>query len=68
MLESFRASPTRGGAAVTRRTVVLVSVVALVGLAVAQLLSYPEGGWNPGLILLFSMIVANLLWRYRRRE
>lgn len=68
MLESSPPAPARRGAAGNTRTVVIVTLVALVVLGIAQLVSYREGGWNAGLILLASMIVANLLWRFRRRE
>lgn len=68
MLESSPPAPARRGGAGTNRTVVIVTLVALVVLGIAQLVSYREGGWNAGLILLASMIVANLLWRFRRRE
>lgn len=68
MMESFSSAPEGRRAAGPPRMVVVLTVVALAVLAVAQLLSWREGGWNAGLILLASMILANFLWRYRRRE
>ena len=68
MLENPHTTPREGRDANASRTRRLISVAALVLLAVTQLVIYEERGWNAGLILLAMLIATGLNWSYRRRE
>ena len=67
MLENSRTTPEQQRDGTASRTRLLISLAALVLLAVTQLVIYEERGWNAGLILLAMLIATGLTWSYRRR-
>lgn len=46
----------------------VLNVVALLLLAVAQLVTFGAGGWNPGIIAGTGLVAANLARAYARRS
>ena len=67
MLENSRTTPREGRDATAPRTRLLISLAALMLLAVTQGVIYEERGWNAGLILLGMLIATSIPWSYRRR-